>query len=632
MFASEEIVLAPRCGTPEFELSHAGVTGTRAQRRESARSPLRRGQPGSAGARRRNCIAAIAIGVFIAGAVAAQATAATVRWTGASGDKKWETVGNWVTLDATGAPQGAPAAAPGGAADGGPHDVIIPGTSGTIYITAAGKKELKSFQLAAGGAATTLTSARDATGKAVDIEISATDGIAIGAGHRVWAGASIAGGGIGRDGGSVTLKATGGAIDIGSDATVAVGNGGGAGAQPAGRGGNVRLQASTLVRATKAHVLGGNSGTGAGAAAMPAVGGTIRILVSNGNLINVGWATAKGIRAGDGRDGGGDVFISANNLYNNGSFARIFAGAATTGLAMPGGQVLIAVLGTVQNTGDTRSGDRQPAVIRGGNGSPARAGANSGVGGRVGIVAQRVLNGISEGDRLRPGEIVGGSAGIGNTPAPVPGGMVIAAASEKIRAGTVTGGQGRTAAAGGAPRGSVLLAAPLILGVEKAVGLAIRLAVGVGLLAAPGMIDLSGLAAGAITADEFVCMNADDGTIKLTNAATDSIVCGGGSGQVVLNAASVMLTGVAVPVPPEQYTTLIDRAVSGALQIGGACSEPTGCDGDFDLDGVVGVFDLELLFMGWSEGDLSFDLDGDGQLDGADLGILLGNWGPCEAS
>lgn len=51
------------------------------------------------------------------------------------------------------------------------------------------------------------------------------------------------------------------------------------------------------------------------------------------------------------------------------------------------------------------------------------------------------------------------------------------------------------------------------------------------------------------------------------------------------------------------------------------------CDGDLDLDGVIGGGDLALLLGGWDGVD--FDIDGDGIVGGGDLAIMLGGWGNC---
>jgi subtilisin family serine protease len=48
--------------------------------------------------------------------------------------------------------------------------------------------------------------------------------------------------------------------------------------------------------------------------------------------------------------------------------------------------------------------------------------------------------------------------------------------------------------------------------------------------------------------------------------------------------------------------------------------------GDVDGDGVVDGLDLGLLLSAWETADAAADLDGNGQVNGADLGILLADW------
>ena len=47
--------------------------------------------------------------------------------------------------------------------------------------------------------------------------------------------------------------------------------------------------------------------------------------------------------------------------------------------------------------------------------------------------------------------------------------------------------------------------------------------------------------------------------------------------------------------------------------------------GDFNGDGCVDAADMGILLGAW--GTPAADLDGDGTTDAADMGILLGNWG-----
>jgi len=54
------------------------------------------------------------------------------------------------------------------------------------------------------------------------------------------------------------------------------------------------------------------------------------------------------------------------------------------------------------------------------------------------------------------------------------------------------------------------------------------------------------------------------------------------------------------------------------------------CPADIDGDGVVGGADLGLLLANWGRSDSGADLNGDGSVDGQDLGAFLGAWGACE--
>jgi hypothetical protein len=53
------------------------------------------------------------------------------------------------------------------------------------------------------------------------------------------------------------------------------------------------------------------------------------------------------------------------------------------------------------------------------------------------------------------------------------------------------------------------------------------------------------------------------------------------------------------------------------------------CIGDVDDSGSVDGADLAILLGAWGPGGGAADLDGSGAVDGADLAILLGAWGPC---
>lgn len=59
----------------------------------------------------------------------------------------------------------------------------------------------------------------------------------------------------------------------------------------------------------------------------------------------------------------------------------------------------------------------------------------------------------------------------------------------------------------------------------------------------------------------------------------------------------------------------------------GNCDERCECPADLSLDGNVDGGDLGIMLGGW--GGPEGDVDDDGDTDGADLGLLLGAWGPC---
>lgn len=73
-------------------------------------------------------------------------------------------------------------------------------------------------------------------------------------------------------------------------------------------------------------------------------------------------------------------------------------------------------------------------------------------------------------------------------------------------------------------------------------------------------------------------------------------------------------------------TGIIDGTDLGILL--GQWGPCPGCSGDFNGDGVVGCFDQEYLLGNWGKcPTCPADLNGSGSVDGADLGILLGSWG-----
>jgi hypothetical protein len=52
------------------------------------------------------------------------------------------------------------------------------------------------------------------------------------------------------------------------------------------------------------------------------------------------------------------------------------------------------------------------------------------------------------------------------------------------------------------------------------------------------------------------------------------------------------------------------------------------CPADLNLDNQVNGADLGILLSNWGGPGLG-DINGSGSVDGADLGLLLSAWGPC---
>lgn len=65
------------------------------------------------------------------------------------------------------------------------------------------------------------------------------------------------------------------------------------------------------------------------------------------------------------------------------------------------------------------------------------------------------------------------------------------------------------------------------------------------------------------------------------------------------------------------------------IPVTSACETGTSCKGDINNDGYVDSADLGLLLADWQAFEIDPDLNCDGTVDGADLGLLFVNWGPC---
>lgn len=78
---------------------------------------------------------------------------------------------------------------------------------------------------------------------------------------------------------------------------------------------------------------------------------------------------------------------------------------------------------------------------------------------------------------------------------------------------------------------------------------------------------------------------------------------------------------------PPGYYMLFALDADGVPSVARMIQLRLGLFGDLDEDGLVDGADLGVMLGSWGEGATIGDLDGDGDVDGADLGLLLGAWG-----
>ena len=77
---------------------------------------------------------------------------------------------------------------------------------------------------------------------------------------------------------------------------------------------------------------------------------------------------------------------------------------------------------------------------------------------------------------------------------------------------------------------------------------------------------------------------------------------------------------------PDNSTT--EAAIDNVVVSGAQCPAATPCPADVNNDGVVDGADLGLVIGGWGQPGAS-DVNEDGTTDGADLGLVIGAWGNC---
>ena len=80
-----------------------------------------------------------------------------------------------------------------------------------------------------------------------------------------------------------------------------------------------------------------------------------------------------------------------------------------------------------------------------------------------------------------------------------------------------------------------------------------------------------------------------------------------------------------------QYTVAFTNGCGTVISVPAAVTVANGCPADLSGDGTIGGADLGLLLGQWgpAAAGTAADLNADGSVNGEDLGLLLGQWGPC---
>lgn len=140
----------------------------------------------------------------------------------------------------------------------------------------------------------------------------------------------------------------------------------------------------------------------------------------------------------------------------------------------------------------------------------------------------------------------------------------------------------------------------------------------------------------------------DDSSCCAVVCAQDSFCCQTSWDQLCKDAANTLCAGCGSPAAGSCYCVHVNPACDNAgccrtvCEADPFCCEVSwdsicvmealdfcDCKADFNGDGEVDGADLGLLLGAWGTNQCPFDLNGSGDVDGADLGLLLGDWGPC---
>lgn len=102
------------------------------------------------------------------------------------------------------------------------------------------------------------------------------------------------------------------------------------------------------------------------------------------------------------------------------------------------------------------------------------------------------------------------------------------------------------------------------------------------------------------------------------------------SGGGASTSSTFSLAGTAGQPDASQTLTSSSFSLNGGFWPGAAEADP--CAADLNGDGLVDGADLGLMLQAWDPAGPTSDpadLNGDGAVDGADLGLLLQGWGAC---
>jgi nitrous oxidase accessory protein NosD len=129
------------------------------------------------------------------------------------------------------------------------------------------------------------------------------------------------------------------------------------------------------------------------------------------------------------------------------------------------------------------------------------------------------------------------------------------------------------------------------------------------------------------------------GTISLIDCLVSGNAASFSGGGVYLpNGSAMNLTRTRICGNAAPNAAQVGQSGTGVVNdLGGACvmtacgdcpAEP--CPADLDGNGTVDGADLGDLLSAWGQcGGCAADIDGDGTVSGADLGAMLGDWGKC---